>query len=225
MRKFHMVILTVLAVSPEFLLGQELIDNGTFDSDVQGWNLETSGSSMIEWRANQGLPPGALAAIGDDQTILTSDCFQFETAGELLLSADIFMETDDDFVICLLNYFLYSQSNDCTGNFSEFANIPGIVDLPIVTEPNRWEKLNFFPLILPPDPVAETGVLSYRPVLIKFGDQGGDDACIFDNVSLTFTPAPQNVTEVPVTSPVGLGIFAGLLALGAGLMLRRGSGS
>ena len=228
MRNFHIVISVALAISAIFtepLLGQELIDNGHFDTGIEGWIAdEFPDGGTIAWASDPGQPPGALKFVGDGQVARPTECFQFNVAGELTYSMDVFMETTGDFFSCTLNLNLYKDANDCTGNFAVIAEIPRIFHLPEATIPNQWQEL-VFELPLPENPAEATNALSYQPVILKDFDENGDDACIFDNVSLVFTPAPQNITEVPVTSPVGLGIFAGLLALGAGLVLRRGSGS
>jgi hypothetical protein len=41
---------------------------------------------------------------------------------------------------------------------------------------------------------------SLRPALIKVGDVGSDDACLFDNVSVTYAPPPQGTVTAHVFS-------------------------
>jgi hypothetical protein len=56
-------------------------------------------------------------------------------------------------------------------------------------------------------------------VLIKQGDQGADDACIFDNVSFQFTPLAA--IDVPTLDATGFAVLAALLALAGLGVLRR----
>jgi len=195
----------------------ELISNRTFDTNLDGWEANPPTVGTLEWAATQGLPPGALKMVGSqDQFAATTDCFHFEP-GTIFFTADAFMETGTQFVDCLLNMYLYIEADDCTGEYSSFVIVGGHTIIPQVETPNQWEHL-ILKVPIPDDP-SETGVLSFRPVMIKFNDYDADDACIFDNASLRI--APPGVTEVPALSPVGFAVLGVLLAVAALAVLRR----
>jgi len=199
-------------------LGQAVISNGTFDANIAGWilNPDIPTSGYIEWTAIQGQPPGALRFVGEDAGAFTTDCFTFET-GLLAFSADAFMETSGEFVFCHLNYLLYSTS-DCSDEPATFVVVGGVIPVPYTHSANTWERLTF-ELPVPPDPFNSTGFMTYRPILHKAEDFAGDDACVFDNVSLTLGPLPA--PPIPVADSVGLGLLAALLALVGLTVLRR----
>ena len=116
MRNFHIVISVALAISAIFtepLLGQELIDNGHFDTGIEGWIAdEFPDGGTIAWASDPGQPPGALKFVGDGQVARPTECFQFTVAGELTYSMDVFMETTGDFFSCTLNLNLYKDANE-----------------------------------------------------------------------------------------------------------------
>jgi hypothetical protein len=190
------------------------IANGTFDSDVTGWEPSPTSIGILEWTGGQGRPPGALKIVGPDQEAFLQDCFHF-APGSIYFTADAFMETRGEFVVCSLNFAMYRNSTDCTGYFSSFVILDDIPQFPIVENPNQWEHLVLdVPL---PDDVTETRVLSFRPMMAKFGDSQGDDACIFDNATMWLVPR----ATVPALGPVGFVVFAALLTLAALLVLRH----
>lgn len=220
MKRHHLIVACLLAlilVTGEARGQPELISNGTFDADTDGWILGPFSAGTIEWAAAQGQPPGALKLVdGEDQEAVATDCFHF-AAGRVFFTADVFMETDFQFVNCGLNFFLYSEASDCTGVYGSFPIIGGVSIAPQVETPNQWEHL-VLEVPIPLDP-SETGILSFRPVMVKLNDYDADDACIFDNASLRIVP--PGVTEVPALSPGGFAILGVLLALAALAVLRR----
>ena len=200
------------------LFAQELLQNNTFDSDIDHWEVKSSaGGGAMEWSATQGQPPGALRMMGLGMTAKPDLCYQLEIGGYLTFSFDAFMETVDDFHDCTMNLHFYSGSDDCTGNFAQMAENSQF-DIPGTTIPNQWQSISF-DLPVPHDPVTQTGVKAIQPVLIKgAGDSGGDDFCVFDNASFYFAPA---VTAIPTLNEKALAILVLLLAVGGVVVLRR----
>jgi len=212
-------LLALILVAGEARGQPELISNGSFDANLDGWEANPPTVGTLEWAATQGQPPGSLKMVGAEQQWATpTGCFHFE-AGTVFFTVDAFAETDIQFVDCLINLYLYVDAADCTGEYGSIPIIGGISILPQVETPNQWEHL-VLEVPIPDDP-SETGVLSFRPVMVKFNDYGADDACIFDNASLRIVP--RGVTEVPALSPVGFAVLGLLLALAALAVLRRGS--
>ncbi len=161
---------------PLFLLipgaqAQEVISNGTFDTDITGWQEAVPTSSgTLEWSPSLGLPPGALRIVGEDQSAATVDCFATVSAG-LEITSDAFMETNGEFVGCSVDFHFFDSSDG--------SGAPQVSSPPplFVSSPNQWESLSrTLSNALP-------GTLSFRPTLAKTGDSMGDDACLFDNVS------------------------------------------
>lgn len=197
----------------------ELIGNGTFDADTDGWILTPLSNGSLDWSSTQGQPPGALKMVGgQDQVALPTDCFHF-APGTIFFTADGFMETTGEFIDCGLNFYLYADAADCTGDHGTIPIIGGVSIIPQVETPNQWEYL-VLEVPIPDDP-SETGVLSFRPAMVKLNDSGGDDACIFDNASLRIVP--RGVTEVPALSSLGFAALGLLLAAAALVVLRRAS--
>jgi len=208
-------LLALMLVAGEAWGQPELIGNGAFDADTDGWILSPLSPGSLEWSSTQGLPPGALKMVGgQDQVSLPTDCFHF-APGTIFFAADGFMETTGEFIDCGLNLYLYADAADCTGDHGTIPIIGGVSIIPQVETPNQWEHL-VLEVPIPDDP-SETGVLSFRPVMVKVNDSGGDDACIFDNASLRIVPR----TEVPVLSPVGFAALCVLLAVAALAVLRK----
>jgi len=221
-RTHHLTVACLLALmlgSGETQGQPELIGNGTFDANTDGWTLSEFSTGTVEWTATQGQPPGALKLVdGEDQVAVPTACFHFEP-GTVFFTADVFMETSFQFVDCGLNLFFYAEASDCTGEYGSIPIIGGISILPEVETPNQWEHL-VLEVPIPDDP-SETGVLSFRPVMVKLNDYGADDACIFDNASLRIVP--RGVTEVPTLSSLGFAVLVILLAAAALVVLRRAS--
>ena len=217
--RFFLLGLVALAFAPVALAQELITTNRTFDANIDEWATLFPGGGTIAWTPSQGQPPGALRFVGDSQIARPTDCYQLTDPGLLTFSFDGFMETTGDLLTCSMNFRLYTDAADCTGPYSEFVEGFGI-DLPDVAVPNQWEHL-VFELPIPEDPVNETGVMSYHPVLFKSGDLNGDDFCVFDNVSLFFAPTP--VTAIPTMNEKALAVLAALLALAAVAVLRRKS--
>jgi len=210
-------IILMSVVTASTAAAQELITNGTFDADIDGWMIWDGGLGVLEWSPAQGQPPGALKIDAGDQEVMTTACYQFEP-GTLFFAADGFMESSGERYLCNLNFFLY-ETADCTGDFGMFSHVgPGPSPIPEVWNLNIWEHL-VFELGVPENPGPTNGFYSYRPALIKSGDTFDDDACVFDNISMILVP-PQPAAEIPALSPVGLVAFV-LLLLAAGIYLRR----
>lgn len=206
-------VVTLVSVVATKVDGQELISNGTFDANLDGWMVHTYSTGTMEWSATQGLPPGALRLVGEDQFAMTTACLHF-APGSFIMTADGFMETRGENVHCGLNFAMYSMSADCTGEFSSIAIVYGTDIVPSVQRQNEWEPLV---MVVPiPDDVSETGILSFRPIVVKAGDFGGDDACIFDNVSLRLAPR----STIPTVSKTGLVVLEAFLAI-IGLVVLR----
>jgi len=219
------LILVVVALLPcvEMASGQELLSNGTFDTGIEGWTVDTVVSpGTIDWASAQGLPPGALRFPTEDQFALPQECFHM-APGVFEFSADVFMETAGEFVDCHINYYLYVTNDDCTGDHGWFINVGGNNVVPIMTVANEWERLEFN-LPMDEESIATGGFPSIRPVLVKSGDLNADDACLFDNVSFRFVPEQLPVTAVPSLGAVGLWILGGLLAVAGFVLIRRGLG-
>lgn len=201
---------------------QELIDNGSFDTDVDGWmaGMVVGSNGTIEWGSSQGQPPGALRMVGDDQDALPEECFQ-TTAGFITFSADGYMETSGDFLGCGLNFFFYRESTDCTGEFFVIGTGGGDTVPPILGAQNEWETLEFV-VPLSSDGILDLKIPSFRPIFSKFDDFNSDDACVWDNASLRIVPIQP--TSIPTMSEAGLAVLSVLIALIALLLLRKRAG-
>jgi hypothetical protein len=213
-------IAIVLFLLAAHAAAQEQIANGTFDVDIDGWATRDPQGGGIEW-SPEGNPGGALKFVGDGQAAYyAAICYQLDREGVLVYSMDVYMQTNGDYVSCTLNFDLY-DSTDCTGSRTEIAEIPGYFELPRPTAPNEWQRLTFEY----PAGQAGTGALTaLQPVLIKAGDQGGDDACLFDNVSLFLIPDPVAAPDIPAVTSAGLVVFVVLLVLAAGVVRRCSGG-
>ncbi len=119
--------------------------------------------------------------------------------------------------VCLINFMLYLES-DCSGEGSPIIDVNGTGIFPFVIAPNTWEHLKFeFPI--GQDTLDQSGILGIRPLIVKLGDFRSDDACLYDNVSLTYAPLP--VTQVPTVGSLGLAVLAALLGVAGLITLRR----
>jgi hypothetical protein len=200
---------------------QELLSNGTFDVDINGWtvNPDISNDGTIDWVAMQGLPPGSLRFPSEGQVALPQECFQMYP-GVFKFNADVFMETSGEFVDCHINYYLYTENDDCTGGYAWFINTDQSQPVPGMTLMNEWETLDF-DLPMDAGSIKDFGFPSIRPVIIKDGDIGGDDACLFDNVSFQFVPEAPGPSSIPALSTTGMATLATLLAIAGMGVVRR----
>jgi hypothetical protein len=209
MKKTIMLIVLVFSYG-HAAFGQNLIDNGTFDTDVTGWETTTYSTGVAEWEPALGQPPGALRFVGPDQIALTERCYP-AVLGGYFFRADGYMETTTDLLLCSIFWALYS-SDDCSGSFAVNTS-PPISSWVDFNSPNQWTSLNFNHKNI----TDWTGTRSIRPVLNKFGDGNGDDACIYDNVYLEI----QSASDIPAVSPTGLVLLVALTILAGLFVLRR----
>lgn len=212
----NLLTLAVLSsLLPTAATAQNLVSNGTFDSGIEGWMTDGTGPGTISWDATRGQPPGALRFPDFNQSAISEECL-IPQVGTYTLSTDAYMETSGEFVLCTVNFFLY-QSTDCSGEGGEVIILDG-PGFPSVTEANTWQRLEtdfgILPIIIEDPPFY-----SMRPMLIKSGNSLSDDTCLFDNVSLTFTPIAA--AEIPAVGPLGLAVLAALLGAAGLLILRR----
>lgn len=216
MTRLRLAYAALLLTFSRGVFGQELLSNGSFDTSVDGWMEDPSGSfnGPMVWTGSQGQPPGALTFPGGDQEAITEECYVVEQ-GTYLYSADAFMATTNDFLVCSLNYYMYSTM-DCSGPHASFTNVGNMVVVPNVEMPNQWERLEFN---LPLGPQGLGGsLIAFRPALAKSDDQGGDDTCLFDNASFRLVAQPL---QIPTLTPAALVVLAALLAVAALIVLRR----
>lgn len=204
-RNRNLALVAVLLLCATAANGQELVPNGTFDSDVAGWTIEIGGGSFV-WDGTNGLPPGSLSASGG-ATVATTDCFP-RTSGNLRLNADVFRQGPGDPFTCALAVYWYF-SDDCSGMPIEPAG-PGGVDIPSAELFNAWE-----PLADTVPQIPDFG--SFRPILLTTASPNPGDACLYDNVSAVALPS---TIDVPAISKTGA-ILLGLLVAGAALLFLR----
>lgn len=206
------LFLAVLMIAPGPMAGQNLVANGSFDSDLSEWNLNPV-NATVAWTAN-GLPSGAIimdgsAAVTPGGVVAeTSACFQLE-GGQHLLRADVFPEGVTQSGLCAVYYLRYVNSTDCTGSA---ASSSAQVDTD-----GAWTTLEtpFF--------VNNPETNSFR-IVLHFAALGGSGTrrCTIDNVSLTGPPA--QTLEIPTAGLPGLvALGGGLLAAGLIVMRRHRS--
>jgi len=215
-RKFFLFLFFMtLGIPPA--VSQELLTNRTFDSGIEGWMTRGVGPGTIAWDSTQGQPPGSLRFPDFDQVAITEACFNPQV-GIYTLSTDAYLETSGEFLECLINFVLYLEP-DCSGEGSPIIDVVGGGGLfPRVTAPNTWQHLEFaFPI--GQDTLDQSGILGIRPLLTKLGDFPPQDACLYDNVSLMYTPL--SATEVPDLGSAGLTILAALLGFTGTFVLHR----
>lgn len=202
--------------------GVQLLENGTFDANVDQWTvgLVFGSTGTIEWSSTQGQPPGSLRIVGDDQNAFPEECFTM-TPGVFSFSADAFMDNtaSGEFIGCGLNLAMFNEADDCTGDFATIAIVDGSYTPPSLDTPQVWQNLEIA-LPLTEQTIADLSIVSFRPLLEKYGDFNSDDACVWDNASMTIAPFP---ITVPTMNEIGLGVLGVLLALAALTVLRRTS--
>jgi len=218
--KIHQILFVLLlfvALGSPPVFSQELLTNRTFDTGIEGWTTRGVGPGTIVWDSAQGQPPGSLRFPDEDQVAITQACFHPQV-GTYTLSTDAYLETSGQFVECLINFVLYLEP-DCSGEGSPIIDVNGGgVIFPRVTAPNTWQHLEF-EFHIGQDTLDQSGILGIRPLLTKLGDFPPLDACLYDNVSLSYTP--PSVTEVPALGSAGLTVLAALLGVSGALTLRR----
>lgn len=215
MRTINLTLLATLIAAPGPIAAQNLVANGSFDSDLSEWVLEPV-NATVAWTPN-GLPSGAIlmdgsAAVTPGGVIAESSaCLQLP-GGQHLLRADVFAEGVTQSGLCAVYYLRYVNSTDCTGSA---ASSDAQVEVDGV-----WTTLET------PFVVNNPEGNSFR-VVLHFAALGGSGTrrCTIDNVSLTGPPAPT--LEIPTVGLPGLAALGGCL-LAAGLIVvrrrRRGAG-
>ncbi|NJL27772.1 MAG: hypothetical protein HC897_07680 [Thermoanaerobaculia bacterium] len=188
---------------------QNLVPNGSFTTDIEGWELPSVPNTSITWDAF-GNPAGSLRiettwvnpAPGTGISVV-SPCLRL-SPGRHNLRGDVFSQTATGG--CGINLFFY-DSLDCSDN-------PGNTSITFAPD-GVWETQE-----------QEFEVFTeeaYRVVLfMSVFAPTGPETCNFDNVSLT---GPRNL-DVPTLGGWGLIALAGALA-GCGIFvsLRRRLGS
>lgn len=209
-------LLWLALLAPASLLADhQLLANGDFDTGIEPWTLsEETDATVYEvsWDGAMGDPtPGALRlaqpsglarAVGE----VVSECFDVAAGETLELRARVFAEGAVD---CRPTFIQYSGPG-CTGSRT-FGGIDGSGPPPR-TPPGLWVPTSVVLTTSDAFPSLRVG-LAHRFA----GSEGS--TCRFDGVVLG-DPAAVSVTEIPTSSELGLWLFAGLLAVGAGWVLR-----
>jgi hypothetical protein len=210
-----LLTIVLLSVGSYVASAQELLSNGTFDTDIDGWTLSPgiSTDGTIDWEVMQGLPPGSLRFSNGAHVALPQECFGLQL-GVFNFNTDVFMETSGDFIPCHINYYLYTDS-ECESEFAYFIDL-----FPIVTSMNEWENLEFN-LPIDQNTVDNFPFPYIRPVIGKGGGVNDVEACLFDNVSFQFVPEAPGPSSIPALSTTGMALLATLLAIAGIGVVRR----
>lgn len=203
-----LVLLTTTMASEA--TAQNLLNNGDFDSTIDGWSTVGSPEIVIQWTPT-GNPDGGLqmwTAVTSAQQIdaaALSPCLVLQ-AGDHLFRGDALAQGLNVGPGCGINRFRYSNSN-CSGSpatTDSFSNIDG-----------AWTTTEG------PFTVSNPTGSSYRIALSMVQGAGdtGLRGCTFDNVAL-FGPPPSSI-EIPVLDRLGLAALAFALAVAALMVNRR----
>jgi hypothetical protein len=206
--RIPILALTFLSWGPNVAISNaaEMIPNGSFDSDISGWNLPTTPDTTVSWDSD-GLPDGSLridTSWANTGVIdVESACFLVESGETYFRSGDA-RASDGSVVRCGIDIQLYSDvaCTSPTGSTNSGSNGTGV-----------WERI---------EGDHSTG-FAFRLVLRlhrNVAPTAAPATCWFDNVSL-IGPNPSPLAVSALDRP---GLLALALAIGgAALMaLRRG---
>jgi hypothetical protein len=192
----------VVAVAAIALPGQaqNLVSNGSFDTDVAGWAVK-AGQAEISWDGMNGYPaPGSLrfsSAESDSVFEAVSPCIE-TVDNEILTAAGRVLEPEGmpPGVSCYITITLYVDA-DCAGSRTFTGNVPP-------NNPGVWEESGFVFDVrtVPSVEVALTLVVNTSAV--------GEKYCLFDSVTLT---SDSRAPSIPALS--GSGVLVLCLVLSA----------
>lgn len=218
-RRFAVAI-AVWALTLPATLSANLIPNGTFDSDVAGWqpNAPLPPDTSFYWDGAMGLPPGSAALDssfnGNARVRVSGPCFPAAGEGVYRFVADFYAE----FGGCTLFLREHHDSADCTGTIDPSQSFPPycIEDPTVECPPFFLDAWNHIDTLF----YAGPEVQAFQLQLAVFRSSGytGTARCRLDNLAL-FTPAQTGVA-VPALGPAGMVTLVILLSLAAIRVLR-----
>lgn len=206
---FVCVVTALVGVADSRAQTYELIANGSFDSDIAGWELPAVADTTVTWQGD-GVPGGSLriesSLIAPEGTgiFVRSPCIVLEPGSDYSRYADVRAQsTPPGAGACNFDIFLYPD-DACTepshsNTFSDAG--PDGVWTPIAGGPTALSSP------------------SARIVLWLRRFPSDVSVCSFDNVSF-LGPTPSAL-EIPSASHAGLGLFALVVAMSAMVALRR----
>lgn len=198
--------------------GQNLLTNGGFDSDVDGWVYFGGPETFLRWDGDRGMPNRGSLQLSSKQDIvgrnplfeaMSGECFPV-TAGEII-RVEALVLANPGVGVCFVEVVFF-KGPECSGSRSFSGNVPP-------NTPGVWEPRTF---TIDVGTTARTA----RVALALFRSSGshGLTTCNFDSVSLTRgpergAPVPE---DIPTLSAAGLLALIPLIAFGAVAALRRG---
>lgn len=166
-------------------VGTQLLDNPTFDTSLEGWDL--SEPSLAEWDAEDmdGSPSSGSARLTNDSTesesemVLLRQCFPLPEAGTYEVSASARMlegQTTTGSVVARVN--VYSSTTECTGGF-------GLTSGRFVTQSAEgWQTSTF---TIERDETA-VGNMTAVEIGVRKTEDTGEMVVLVDDVRLTLLP-------------------------------------
>jgi len=184
------------------------LDNGNFDSNIDGWTLYGDASQTMEWDGSLGFPTaGSLRLTATNSTtigpIAASECVAAPPGSSWELQAMVRRQPGSTELSCGLQFLLYFLP-DCSDPTS--AVVSGQTGAG-----TDWTPLNLDYKI----PEGYEGIRAAPTMSVGLSANG---ACNFDSVRLT---GPPNFAEVPALGPYTLAALVAALALAGLFWLRR----
>lgn len=202
---------------------QNLVPNGTFDSDVSGWqpNEPLPPATSFFWDGSMGIPPGSAALDtsldGSALVRVSSPCFPSAGEGVYRWLADLYGEHEGN-EACFLVVEQH-ESADCSGVANSTADYPEFCEDPTSECPpylvGIWNHLDTLIYVGP-----KTQAFRVQFGVQRLAGQVTTTRCRLDNFALR---APEGVA-VPALGLAGIAVLVTLLSLAAIRVLRARRG-
>lgn len=214
MRELSVAIFVLVGslLAPTSSLAQpNLLANGTFDTDLDGWTLPVEPGTTVVWDAF-GDPGGSLRVTVTEPNTSTgiySACISGPVGRYTVRGSSYHPSGDPALMICHASIRGWTLP-DCQGSMATILP-PGP---PALDEWVPWEYVQF---------IGEMSGVGIESIVVdltvqRFGG-AGETTCYFDNIEL-IGPV-QSPLEIPTLDWIGAALLIGLLAAGAIVVLRR----
>lgn len=203
-----------LTLAPARADGQNLIANGSFNANVDGWTLPGGeAETSIAWDGGNGSPsPGSLrmtstlTPVQGRNVEAVSSCVATIPDEILTVSGRVLKPGTDAGLTCYTTLALYGGI-DCTGNRLITLNFPP-------NTPGVWEDSG---IVFPAPVVYQSARVSLTMELN--GPDMGEKVCLFDTVSMTSDSRGAPISDIPVLSWPGIVVLSLLMTATATALL------
>lgn len=207
-RELAVVLVLAIIAAPSVMAQPNYLENGAFDSGIDGWTFFGDATGSMSWDGSLGDPsPGSLRIEANNSSVVShsalSECFEAPPGSTWHLRGLAREAPGSTDLSC--GYVLYVYFNpDCSDPTSAGSSSAAVAT-------NDWTEISV-------DLTIPDGFLGLRAAPTLGASTLANGVCNFDRIELT---GPPNFAEVPASGPGALALLIAVLGGTGFLLLRR----